>query len=63
MKHIMLVAAHNAFREALAIRLSREEDMEVAWQAGSIAETTTYTWTGSMLRSSTPYCPTGTGWS
>jgi DNA-binding NarL/FixJ family response regulator len=38
-KRILLVAAHNAFRESLARRLSQEEDLEVAWQAGSIADT------------------------
>ena len=38
-KRILLVAEHNAFREALAIRLDQEEDLEVAWQAGSIADT------------------------
>ena len=34
-----MVAEHNAFREALAVRLDQEEDLEVAWQAGSIADT------------------------
>ena len=38
-KRILLVAEHNAFREALAIRLNQEEDLEVAWQAGSVADT------------------------
>jgi len=38
-KRILLVADHNAFREALAIRLNQEEDLEVAWQAGSMADT------------------------
>jgi DNA-binding NarL/FixJ family response regulator len=38
-KRILLVGAHNAFRESLARRLSQEEDLEVAWQAGSIADT------------------------
>ena len=31
-KRILVVAHHNAFREALAIRLNQEEDLEVAWQ-------------------------------
>ena len=35
-KRILVVAHHNAFREALAMRLNQEEDLEVAWQAGSI---------------------------
>ncbi len=39
MKHILLVAAHNAFREALAVRLNQEEDLEVALHAGSLADT------------------------
>ena len=38
-KRTLLVADHNAFREALAIALNEEEDLEVAWQAGSIADT------------------------
>jgi hypothetical protein len=33
---ILVVAPHNAFRQALAMRLDQEEDLEVAWQAGSI---------------------------
>jgi two-component system, NarL family, response regulator DevR len=38
-KRILVVAPHNAFREALAMRLNQEEDLEVAWQAGSITDT------------------------
>ena len=38
-KRILLVAEHNAFREALAVRLNQEEDLEVAWQAASGADT------------------------
>ena len=38
-KRILLVAPHNAFRESLARRLSQEADLEVAWQAGSVADT------------------------
>jgi DNA-binding NarL/FixJ family response regulator len=38
-KRILLVAEHNAFREALAVRLNQEEDLEVAWQAASVADT------------------------
>ena len=38
-KRILLVASHNVFRECLARRLSQETDLEVAWQAGSIAAT------------------------
>lgn len=46
-KRILLIAHHNAFREALAMRLNREEDLEVAWQAGSMTDTPTCIWTGS----------------
>ena len=38
-KRILLVASHNVFRESIARRLSREADLEVAGQAGSIAAT------------------------
>jgi DNA-binding NarL/FixJ family response regulator len=38
-KRILLVTNHNAFREALATALNQEEGLEVAWQAGSIADT------------------------
>ena len=38
-KRILLVTHHNAFREAMAIRLDQEEDLEVAWQAGSVGGT------------------------
>ena len=38
-KRILLVVHHNTFREALAMRLNQEEDLEVAWQAGSINDT------------------------
>jgi hypothetical protein len=31
-KRILLVLHHNTFREALAMRLNQEEDLEVAWQ-------------------------------
>jgi DNA-binding NarL/FixJ family response regulator len=35
---ILLVTDHNAFREALAVRLNQEEDLEVPWQAASLAD-------------------------
>ena len=38
-KRILLAVHHNAFREALAMRLNQEEDLEVAWQAGSMTDT------------------------
>jgi DNA-binding NarL/FixJ family response regulator len=37
-KRILLVTDHNAFREVLAVRLNQEEDLEVPWQAGSLAD-------------------------
>jgi DNA-binding NarL/FixJ family response regulator len=61
MKHIMLVAAHNAFREALAVRLSQEEDMEVAWQAGSIAESHNVHLDGIDVAVVDPLLPDGDG--
>src|SRR5918997_1120934 len=39
MKRVLVVVHHNAFREALAMRLEQEEDLEVAWQAGSMTDT------------------------
>ena len=38
-KRVLVVVHHNAFREALAMRLGQEEDLEVAWQAGSMTDT------------------------
>ena len=38
-KRILLAVHHNVFREALAMRLEQEEDLEVAWQAGSMTDT------------------------
>jgi two-component system response regulator DevR len=35
----LLVSKHAAFRQTLAMVLNEEEDLEVAWQAGSVAET------------------------
>ena len=37
-KRVLLVNPHNAFREAMAIKLNQEEDLEVVWQAGSLEE-------------------------
>src|SRR5215216_3517733 len=61
MKHILVVAAHNAFREALAIRLSQEEDMEVTWQAGSIADTHNVHLDGIDVAIVDPLLPDGDG--
>jgi two-component system response regulator DevR len=38
MKRILLIGAHNLFREALAVVLGQEPDLEVMAQAGSLAE-------------------------
>jgi DNA-binding NarL/FixJ family response regulator len=61
MKYILVVAAHNAFREALAIRLSQEEDLEVTWQAGSIAETRNVHLDGIDVTLVDPLLPDGDG--
>ena len=38
MKRILLIGAHNLFRQALAVVLGQEPDLEVMAQAGSLAE-------------------------
>jgi DNA-binding NarL/FixJ family response regulator len=60
-KRILLVAAHNAFREALAARLSQEEDLEVAWQAGSVAATRDLHLDGIDVAVIDPLLPDGDG--
>ena len=57
----MLVAAHNAFRESLASRLSQEEDLEVAWQAGSVADTRDIHLDGIDVAVIDPLLPDGDG--
>src|ERR687886_1353268 len=37
-KHILLLNPHNAFREAMAMKLNQEPDLEVVLQAGSLEE-------------------------
>jgi DNA-binding NarL/FixJ family response regulator len=37
-KRVLLVNPHNAFREAIAMKLNQEPDLEVVWQAGSLKE-------------------------
>ena len=37
-KRILLVNPHNAFREAMAMKLNQEPGLEVVWQAGSLEE-------------------------
>src|SRR5918912_2196062 len=37
-KRVLLVNPHNAFREAMTMKLHQEPDLEVVWQAGSLEE-------------------------
>ena len=60
-KRILLVASNNAFRESLARRLSQETDLEVAWQAGSIAATRDMHLDGINVAVIDPLLPDGNG--
>jgi DNA-binding NarL/FixJ family response regulator len=60
-KRILLVADHNAFREALAMRLNQEDDLEVAWQAGSITDTRDVHLNGVDVAIVDPLLPDGDG--
>ena len=60
-KRILLVADHNAFREALALRLNQEEDLEVAWQSGSMADTRYIHLNGVDVAVVDPLLPDGDG--
>jgi DNA-binding NarL/FixJ family response regulator len=60
-KRILLVAAHNVFREALAARLSQEADLEVVWQAGSVADTRDIHLDGINVAVIDPLLPDGDG--
>ena len=60
-KRILLVAPHNAFREAMAARLSQEKDLEVAWQAGSVADTRDIHLDGIDVAVIDPLLPDGDG--
>ena len=60
-KRILMVAPHNAFRESLARRLSRETDLDVAWQAGSIAATRDMHLEGINVAVIDPLLPDGNG--
>jgi DNA-binding NarL/FixJ family response regulator len=60
-KRILLVASHNAFRESLARRLSQETDLDVAWQAGSIAATRDMHLDGIDVAVIDPLLPDGNG--
>jgi len=60
-KRILLVVHHNAFREALATRLNQEEDLEVAWQAGSMTDTRDVHLDGIDVALVDPLLPDGDG--
>jgi DNA-binding NarL/FixJ family response regulator len=60
-KRILLVTDHNAFREAIAVRLNQEEDLEVAWQAGSVADTRDVHLDGIDVAVVDPLLPDGDG--
>jgi two-component system, NarL family, response regulator DevR len=60
-KRILLVVHHNAFREALATRLNQEDDLEVAWQAGSITDTRDVHLDGIDVALVDPLLPDGDG--
>ena len=60
-RRILLVVHHNTFREALAMRLNQEEDLEVAWQAGSITDTRDVHLDGVDLALVDPSLPDGDG--
>ena len=58
---ILVVAPHNTFRQALAMRLDQEEDLEVAWQAGSITDTRDVHLDGIDVALVDPLLPDGDG--
>lgn len=60
-KRILLVNAHNAFRESLAARLNQEEDLEVVWQAGSLASARNVHLDGVDVTVVDPLLPDGNG--
>jgi two-component system response regulator DevR len=60
-KRILVVVHHNAFREALAMRLEQEEDLEVAWQASSITDTRDVHLNGIDVALVDPLLPDGDG--
>lgn len=60
-KRILLAVHHNAFREALAMRLNQEEDLEVAWQAGSMTDTRDVHLDGIDVALVDPLVPDGDG--
>ena len=60
-KRILLVVHHNVFREALATRLEQEDDLEVAWQAGSMTDTRDVHLDGIDVALVDPLLPDGDG--
>ena len=60
-KRELVVAHNNAFREALAMRLNLEEDLEVACQAGSITDTRDVHLNGIDVALVDPFLPDGDG--
>jgi DNA-binding NarL/FixJ family response regulator len=60
-KRILLVTDHLALREALAGRLNQEEDLEVAWQTASIADTRNLHLDGVDIAVVEPFLPDGDG--
>ena len=60
-KRILVVVHHNAFRETLAMRLEQEEDLEVAWQAGSMTDTRDVHLDGIDVALVDPFLPDGDG--
>ena len=60
-KRILLAVHHNVFREALAMRLEQEEDLEVAWQAGSMTDTRDVHLDGVDVALVDPLLPDGDG--
>jgi two-component system response regulator DevR len=57
----LVVVHHNAFREALAMRLDQEDDLEVAWQAGSVTDTRDIHLDGVDVAVVDPFLPDGDG--
>jgi two-component system, NarL family, response regulator DevR len=60
-KRILMVVHHNAFREALAMRLDQEDDLEVSWQVGSMTDTRNVHLDGVDVAVVDPLLPDGDG--
>jgi len=60
-KRLLLVTEHNVFREALAVRFNQEEDLEVAWQAASVANARNVHLNGIDVAVVDPLLPDGGG--